>query len=98
MSWLASAEWWHNTSYHTSLKLTPFQALYGFAPPQFTEVILPDNPNEEALGLLQRRQLANELIKDNLIKAQERTKKYADKNRKERSFVVGDMVYLKIQP
>jgi hypothetical protein len=32
--------------------------------------------------------LANELIKDNLIKAQEKMKKYADKNRKERQFEV----------
>jgi hypothetical protein len=98
MSWLSSAEWWYNTSYHTSLKMTSFQALYGFAPPQITEVVLPDNPHEEAVDMLQKRQLANELIKDNLTMAQDRTNKYADKNRKEREFKVGDMVYLKIQP
>jgi hypothetical protein len=46
-------------------------------------VVLPDDAEEEAVGILQRRQLANELIKDNLTKAQERMKKYADKNRKE---------------
>jgi transposase InsO family protein len=83
MSWLSSAEWWYNTSYHTSLKMSPFQALYGFPPPQINEVVLPDDAEEEAVGILQRRQLANELIKDNLTKAQERMKKYADKNRKE---------------
>jgi hypothetical protein len=98
MSWLSSAEWWYNTSYHTSLKMSPFQALYGFRPPQITEVVLPDDTEEEATGLLQRRQLANDLIRDNLIKAQERMKKYADKNRKEREFQIRDMVYLKIQP
>jgi hypothetical protein len=61
-------------------------------------VVLPDDAEEEAMGMLQRRQLANELIKDNLTKAQERMKKYADKNKKERTFELGDMVYLKIQP
>jgi hypothetical protein len=61
-------------------------------------VVLLDDAEEEAMGMLQRRQLANELIKDNLTKAQERMRKYANKNRKERTFELGDMVYLKIQP
>jgi DNA-directed RNA polymerase subunit E'/Rpb7 len=77
--------------------MTPFQALYGFTPPQINEVILPDNPTEEVVDILQKRRLANEHIKDNLVKAQDKTKKYADKHRKEREFNVGDMVYLKIQ-
>jgi hypothetical protein len=98
MSWLPSAEWWYNTSYHNSLAMTPFQALYGFPPPQVNEVVLPDDANEEAADFLQKRQLANELIKDNLTKEQSRTKKYADKHRKERHFQQGDMVYLKLQP
>jgi hypothetical protein len=37
-------------------------------------------------------------IKDHLIKAQARMKKYADMKRSEISFNVGDLVYLKLQP
>jgi hypothetical protein len=37
-------------------------------------------------------------IKQNLLKAQERMKHFANKNRVERQLEVGDMVYLKIQP
>ena len=37
-------------------------------------------------------------LQQNLLKAQERMKKYADANRTERSFQVGDLVYLKMQP
>ncbi|XP_026459178.1 uncharacterized protein LOC113359816 [Papaver somniferum] len=38
------------------------------------------------------------LLMENLHKAQERMKFFADKNRNERSFDVGDEVYLKLQP
>jgi len=72
--------------------------LYGFPPPQIAEVILPDCPKDGARNILQTRQLSNQLIKDNLLKAQARIKHQADKHRVERQLEVGDMVYLKIQP
>jgi ribosomal protein L21E len=78
--------------------MTPFQALYGFPPPMVAEVILPDCPDITAQEQLRNRQLALQVIKDNLLKAQARIKQQADKHRKEREFTVGDMVYLKIQP
>lgn len=33
MKWLPWAEWWYNTTYHSSIKMTPFQALYSRPPP-----------------------------------------------------------------
>jgi hypothetical protein len=46
----------------------------------------------------EERQKAVMLLKEELIKAQSRMKKYADLKRSERSFHEGDWVYLKLQP
>ncbi|KAM3366314.1 hypothetical protein ACQJBY_015640 [Aegilops geniculata] len=78
--------------------MTPFQALYGFPPPMVAESALPDTICEDNENLLQNRELAVEVIKQNLLKAQARMKFFADRSRKEREFVVGEMVYLKLQP
>lgn len=60
--WLALAEWWYNTSFHRSLQMTPFQALYGFPPPMVAESASPDTICEDSNNLLQNRELALEVV------------------------------------
>lgn len=62
------------------------------------ESSLPDFLCEDSPDLLLNKDLAHQMIKQKLQKAQERMKHFADKKRKERIFQEGDMVYLKIQP
>lgn len=97
-SWLPVVEWWYNTSFHTSLKMTSFQALYGFPPPLIAELNLTSEEGAMSETDSVNRAAISEQIKDNMLKDQERMKTFADKKRKERQFIIRDMVYLKIQP
>jgi len=45
---------------------------------------------------LVERNLLQDVIQHNLLRAQHRMKHYADLQRSEKEFVVGDMVYLKL--
>ncbi|XP_062221356.1 uncharacterized protein LOC133920794 [Phragmites australis] len=92
------AEWWYNTTYHTSLKIFPFQALYGYPPRQISELSLPCSISEEARVTIVQKEDMSRKLKQNLSYAQERMKYFADRKRYERTFEVGDQVYLKMQP
>ena len=69
------AEWWYNSTYHTSIKTTPFQALYGYGPPNWKELVLKDTNVPEVRNQLAKSQKTIELHKDNLIMTQNRMRK-----------------------
>ncbi|XP_039023154.1 uncharacterized protein LOC120155744 [Hibiscus syriacus] len=94
--WLPHAEWWYNTTYHTALKLTPFEALYGYKPP--TMVSQTETNVQSVSALMRSREDIRQLVKLQLEHASNRMKQNTDKKRTERVFVVGDTVYLKLQP
>lgn len=98
MNWLSMAEWWYNTSYHTSLKVSPFEALYAYHPPQIGELSLPRTILPEARATVEEREKMREQLKGNLLQAQDRMKYFADLKRTERHLQVGDNVYIKVQP
>ena len=86
VDWLPLAEYWFNTNFHSSTKVTPFEALYGYPPPRLLDYI-PSTTSVEAVDdHLQKRQQIMSLLKQNLVLAQERMKNQADKHRVERSF------------
>jgi hypothetical protein len=47
---------------------------------------------------LEERELMHSLIRQHLQRAEERMRRQANKHRSERSFSVGDWVFLKLQP
>jgi Integrase zinc binding domain len=95
--WISLAEWWYNTNFHTTIKRTPFEVLYGYSPPQLSLESILRSCNPAVNEVLEERQKIVRLLKEELIKAQSRMKKYADLKRSERSFYEGDWVYLKLQ-
>lgn len=96
--WLSLAEFWYNTSYHSSLDKTPFEVLYGQPPRHLGIDVMESCVVPDLQEWLLKRKLMLQLIQQQLSRAQQRQKHQADKHRSERSFDVGDWVFLKLQP
>jgi hypothetical protein len=41
--WLHMGEYCYNTTYHMSIMMSPFRALYGYDAPSFVETVFGDN-------------------------------------------------------
>jgi hypothetical protein len=95
---LPLAEFSYNNSYQESIKMAPFEALYG------RRCRIPLNWSEPGERYFFRPDLVKETeekvqrIIHNLKKAQTRQKSYADKRRMPLYFLEGDYVYLKVSP
>jgi hypothetical protein len=92
--YLPLVEFSYNNGYQKSLKMSPFEALYGR---QCNIPISWDNPVDIiTLGPDMLKEMEQQVIqiKQNLKIAQDRQKSYADRNRTPREFKVGDHVYL----
>lgn len=96
--WITWAEYWYNTNYHSSLRTTPFEALYGRALPVLIRGDVHHSIVEEVSRLTaERNDMVRELL-EQLVKARDRMRAQANKPRRAMEYQVGDMVYLKIQP
>jgi hypothetical protein len=95
---LPYAEFSYNNSYQASLKMAPFEALYGRK--CRTPLYWNQTGESQVFGLeiLQEAEKQVQIIRENLKTAQSRQKSYADNRRRELMFEVGDFVYLKVSP
>ena len=98
VKWLSLAEWWYNTTFHSSIHTTPFEIVYGQPAPTHMPYLPGDSRVETVDRSLQAREAAINLLKFHLNRAVNRLKQQADKQRTDREFSVGDMVYVKLQP
>lgn len=97
-AWLSLAELWYNSSYHTSLNCSPFQALYGYEPNVGAVPLVPSNTTTSIVNVVETREHQLEALKVNLARAQNRMKLLADKKCTDFHFAMGDKVLLKLQP
>lgn len=92
------AEWFYNTSYHTAIKQTHFEDVYGRTPPTLANYI-PGTTQIKALDVsLQTRDEKLQTLKRTLEAAQQKMNAQADMHRTDFSFQVGDLVLFKQQP
>ncbi|GJX69231.1 putative reverse transcriptase domain-containing protein [Tanacetum coccineum] len=88
----------YNNSYHASIKVAPYEALYGRkcrSPVCWAEVGEDQLTGKE---MIQETTEKIVLIKQRIQAAQDRQKSYADLKRKPMEFKVGDGVMLKVSP
>jgi hypothetical protein len=95
---LALAEFSYNNSYQASLKMAPFEALYGRR--CCTPLNWSHTGERKFFGpaLVKDAEEKVRVIKENLRIAQERQKSHYDKGKAPREYKVGDFVYLKLLP
>ena len=91
-------EFAYNNQYHSSIGMTPYEALYG------RKGRCPVYWDEEGGRVLEGPELIQELmdkvhvVRRNLKVAQDRQKSYTNPRRREISYRVGDKVSLKVSP
>ncbi|GMJ04800.1 hypothetical protein HRI_004149200 [Hibiscus trionum] len=95
---LPLAEFAYNNSYQASIRMAPYEALYGRkcrTPICWTELY-----DKKTLGpeLVQETEETVRLIRNRLKEAFDRQKSYADRRRRDIEFEVGDQVFLKVSP
>ena len=92
------AEFTYNNSYHASIGMAPYEALYGRKCQ--SPLCWYESGEQSLLGLELVRQTTEQIkkIRNKILTAQNRQKNYADVRRKPLEFQEGDHVFLKITP
>jgi hypothetical protein len=96
LDWLPWAEYCYNTSYHSALKATPFEVVFGRSPP----ALLPYTEGSAAIetvdNMLRDRDAFLQDVHERLLQAQAYAKRHYDGHHRALEFAVGDWVLLRL--
>ncbi|GJV81613.1 putative mitochondrial protein [Tanacetum coccineum] len=86
-----SNEYWYNTNFHTAIRTTPYEIMYGQTPLLHIPYMAKDCVVEAVNRTIVAREQTLKLLHFNLKKAQDRMKSQADKARSDREFQEGGL-------
>lgn len=95
---LAWAELCYNTTFHSSIIMTPFEAVFGKPPPSIPSYFTNSSSIEAVDTLLRDREELFSAMRGHMLRAQERMKFHADKKRSYKVLEVGKYCYIRLQP
>jgi hypothetical protein len=96
VDWLSWVEYYYNTSFHTALRATPFEAVYGRPPQPILPYTVGSAKTEAADALLRSRDEMLAEVHQRLLQAQQLSKKYYDARHRDVDLDVGAWVWLRL--
>nr|GFB98907.1 reverse transcriptase [Tanacetum cinerariifolium] len=95
--YLYLAEFWYNTSFHSSIKMTPFKAVYGREATTIHDYSPGTNKTASIDATLVEHQRLISVLKEALEHTRQRMTEQANKKRMEKQIQVGELVYLRLR-
>jgi hypothetical protein len=96
--YLPLVEFAYNNGYQESMKMSPFEFLYGRSCNTLVSWSNPVNRNTIGTNMLKEMEQQVIQIKQNLKVAHNRHKSYENRKRTPREFKTGDHIYLRVRP
>lgn len=96
LEWLPWAEYCCNTAFHSALRATPFQEVYGRAPPSLPLYQLGHAKTASVDTMLGERDASLVDVRSHLLQAEEYARRYYDANHHDMEFNTDDWVWLRL--